>query len=169
MADRPDASPAKAKKLVPMVLMVAIGVLAGGASGALVAGPLLARRVAPPPAAAPADPAGAAEAAAAASAAPGVLYAIDNLVLNPAGSNGTRFLLANLSFDLDSEATKSKLAAREPQVRDVLLRVLAAKSVDELADPAGREALKAELRDGIAQLFGAGAVRQVYLSQFVIQ
>ena len=99
----------------------------------------------------------------------GEMYLIDNIVLNPAGSGGTRFLMLSLALDLKAAETAEKIRAREPEVRDAVLRVLGSKTVEQLADMAARDSLKSELRDEIGSMVGKRAVRRVYLPQFVIQ
>ena len=99
----------------------------------------------------------------------GEMYVIDNIVLNPAGSGGTRFLMLSLALELKAADAAAKLQSREPEVRDVVLRVLGSKTVEELADMAARDSLKSELRTEIGSLVGKRSVRRVYLPQFVIQ
>ena len=48
-------------------------------------------------------------------------------------------------------------------------RVLGAKKVEELAEIANRQLLKAEITSAIDALFGAHTVKGVYFPQFVIQ
>jgi flagellar protein FliL len=98
------------------------------------------------------------------------IYLIEDMVLNPSGSQGTRFLMVTVALELrDTEAT-ARLAERDAQLRDRILTVLAAKSVPELVAPdSAREALRTELRDSTARLFPRGTVRRVYLPKFVIQ
>lgn len=163
--------------MVLAVVLVA-GALLGGGAGAFFAGPVLAEMIL-----GPAD-AAAAEAGAAATDGghgedsgdhggghgPGAAsYLFDNLVLNPAQSNGTRFLMASVSFDLKEEGSAEEMKARDAQVRDALLTVLGRKTVEELTNVAARDSLKLELKTAVSQLFPEGTVRGIYLPQFVIQ
>lgn len=161
------------KRLLPIAIAAVAALLVGGLSGAFVAGPLLAKRTAPPAAAAPAPAGAPAEAEEEVgepddgSAYP--IHTIENMVLNPAGSGGTRFLMVTVALELKSEAVAEEVKRRDPELRDVLLRVLGAKTVEQLADVTAREALKEELRDSTSAAFPRGAVRRLYLPQFVIQ
>jgi flagellar protein FliL len=99
----------------------------------------------------------------------GVIYQVDNLVLNPAGSGGLRFLLVSVAFDLPDDKVEAEARTREPEIRDVLLSVLGSRSVEELADIAGRDSLRTEIRGAVGRILPRGSVRRVYFPQFVIQ
>jgi flagellar FliL protein len=97
------------------------------------------------------------------------LHVLENLVVNPAESQGLRFLIATLAIEVDRPETAAALAARDAEVRDALVRVLGSKTVAELADVASRGALKDELAATVSSLLSSGKVLQIYLPQFVIQ
>jgi flagellar protein FliL len=102
--------------------------------------------------------------------APRPVYLVEDLVLNPAGSQGTRFLMASVALEVRDEAAVAQLKERDPQIRDRLLTVLGSKTVNELVAPdSARAALRVELRDSTARLFPRGTVHRVYLPRFVVQ
>ena len=96
-------------------------------------------------------------------------YAVENLVLNPAGSGGTRYLVLSVSFSVRDSATVTKMKDRDAELRDILLKVLGDKTVPQLADMAARPALKAEVRAHAGRLFGEKTITDVFFPQFVIQ
>jgi flagellar FliL protein len=98
-----------------------------------------------------------------------VTHAIENLVLNPAGSNGSRFLMVTATFELKDASTEEKMKDHEAEARDRILGVLGRKTVDELSDINKRDAIKTELLDSVAPLFPKGSVLKVFFPQFVIQ
>jgi flagellar FliL protein len=93
---------------------------------------------------------------------------IDNLILNPADSNGSRFLIATLVLDADERA-RVELEARDAEARDLLLTVLAIRTVDELANIGLREEIREDLRAALNTMLGRDAVHRIFLPQFVIQ
>lgn len=100
------------------------------------------------------------------------LHLIDNLVLNPAGSGGSRFLMLAAALEFNEAAQVEEMKTRDSEVRDVILRVMGSKTVEELSDMGHREAIKAELADSLATLFKKSKkkpIRRVYFPQFVIQ
>jgi flagellar protein FliL len=167
------AAPATApSRKLALPLIIAAGVIVGGAAGALVLGPRIARaRTAPKDSTSAAKPADTTairgEHGVATPDAP--VHLIDNLVLNPAGSGGTRFLLASVGLQTTSAAANDIVNKREVEARDVVLSVLGGKHVEDLAEISHREKLKVELMSALDSLFGPGIVRKIYFPQFVIQ
>lgn len=156
--DAEEAAPA-AKKKSPLVLILAlVGILAGAGVGLFVVGPTLAKKRAAKPAAKSAEAAG-----------PAVVHAIENLVLNPAGSGGTRFLMVTATFELRDGSVDQAMKDREAEVRDHILALLGKKTVDDLTDYTKRDAIKAEVLHEVQSLFPKGDVKQVFFPQFVIQ
>jgi flagellar FliL protein len=192
-SDQPSAEEGRKRKLpafVPVVLAVVVGIAAGGAAGAFVVGPALAEGIAPKSAMAAArgdhgdgadggeeseDDADAGEEKSGKQGAEGAtakpVYTIDNLVLNPAQSGGTRFLLLTLAFELKDEATLAEMKTRDAELRDAVLVTVGAKSVEYLSDMAVRDSLKRELRTVAGKLFPKkkNAIGRIYFPQFVIQ
>jgi flagellar FliL protein len=157
--------PAKKGKL-PLIIAVLVALLAGGGGGAFLGGKLLAADSAPAKAGEAAhEPEESAEPAGPAPPA----YTIDNLVLNPAGTEGTRFLMLTLSLSPRDEAATELLKERDPELRDAVLRLLETKTVPELSDVTRRDSLKAQIQATLAKELPKGTLRKVYLPQFVIQ
>lgn len=97
-----------------------------------------------------------------------VQHMLANLVVNPANSGGVRFLVASLALDV-SERAATLMAERDAEVRDLVLTVLAAKSVDELSDVASRDRIRSEIRLELNRMLGFDGVSRVFFPQFVIQ
>lgn len=93
---------------------------------------------------------------------------IENLFLNPSGSGASRFLIATLVLDADQDA-QDELSSRDAEVRDMLLTILAVRTVEELSDISMRDEIREDLRSGLNDLLGREGVHRVFLPQFVIQ
>jgi len=100
---------------------------------------------------------------------PALTHTIDALVVNPAGSDGLRFLMATMVVEVDGAGTLEQLQRRDAEVREALLRTLGSKTVPELANVSNRDALKEELRQALRSVLDRGDVRRIHLPQFVIQ
>lgn len=167
-AATPEAPKPKKGALIAAVLVAAV---AGSGAGVAVIGPMLAK---PAAAAAPADgehaPAAEGEHAPADSAAPATApVVLSNIVMNPAGSRGTRFLLVSVGFEFSPRVTDEEFANRETEIRDVVIGVLSAKTVDDLVDYTKRDGYRAEIATAIEALLAGPKVRRVFFPQFVIQ
>ncbi|MEO8450416.1 MAG: flagellar basal body-associated FliL family protein, partial [Gemmatimonadota bacterium] len=100
----------------------------------------------------------------------GPLFKMDNLIVNPAGSQGTRFLMVSVAVATPSGEVAEQLRADEAVIRDVVIALLERKSMEMLALPGIRDSIKNQLSDTISALVGHSADKlKVYLPQFVIQ
>jgi flagellar FliL protein len=98
-----------------------------------------------------------------------VVHSIENLVLNPAGSGGTRFLMVTATFELKDGGVEQQMKDHDAEVRDHILAMLGKKTVEELSDITLREGMKQEVLASVAGLFPKDGVRKVFFAQFVIQ
>lgn len=179
------AAPAK-PKLPVLIGMVAVGLLVGGATGAVFVGPMVAKKmgkVTPVVAAdGHADGAASADAAADGEHAPAeggkegeaaadgaAVHLLENLVLNPAGSGGSRFLLLSVAIEVGNPKAGEDFKSRDAELRDIILTSLGTKTVEELTDIAQREQFKQELQTAVDGRFGKKAVKSLYFPQFVVQ
>jgi len=93
---------------------------------------------------------------------------IENLVLNPAGSGASRFLIATLVLDAD-ESVREELGGRDAEARDLLLTILSGRTVEELSDISLRDEIREDLRAALNIMLGYEGVHRIFLPQFVIQ
>ena len=97
------------------------------------------------------------------------LHIIDNLVVNPAQSAGTRFLLTSIAIQVVLPDHMSLLAARDIELRDTLIMVLGSKTVEELSDITLRSGIVKEIFKALEDITGPEIIHRVFLPQFVIQ
>ena len=98
----------------------------------------------------------------------GSFFEIQNMIVNPAGTEGRRFLMVHIGLEsLDSDV-QAEFEQKEIVIRDVVLNLLGQRSVDELADVSQREALKEDLREAVNQVL-VGEVNRLYFTQYVLQ
>jgi len=102
-------------------------------------------------------------------AAAAAMHVLENLVLNPAGSGGSRFLLLSVAIEPGGTTTTEEFTARDAELRDIILTSLGSKTVDELVDMGSRERIKTEVQAAIIDRFGKKAVKRLYFPQFVVQ
>jgi flagellar FliL protein len=151
------------------------GLVIGGLGGSFALGPMLAKKFAAPKSAeaATTDERGGDDEHKSGDGekkATTTVHMMENLVLNPAGSNGTRFLMAAVAAEVKNEKVKEEMTGRDAELRDAVLRTLGERTVDQLADMSLRDALKRELVDSLnARLQSKNAIKRVYFPQFVIQ
>lgn len=169
---QPEVS-AKGPSRLILIGAIAGTLIVGAAVGFLVVGPM----VAGPATAEAADSTSHAGASAEGEHAPASengaaesLHVIDNMVLNPAQSNGSRFLLVATAIEFTDPALVEQVKARDAEARDVLISVLGARTVEELADLAQRDSIKSQIASAFNEMLRKPkGVRRVYFPQFVVQ
>jgi flagellar FliL protein len=150
------------KKKSPLVFVVA-GVLLGTGAGAFGIAPVVGNAMAK------SAHTKAAHAAADSAATEAIIVPFDNLVLNPAESDGARFLMVSAAIQVRAKAVEDALKARNSEVRDRIIAVLGRKTVAELTDIQRRDGIKAEVLATVGSLFPKGDVLKIYFPQFVVQ
>lgn len=94
---------------------------------------------------------------------------IKDLIINPAGTNGTRFLLTTVGLEVPSVEIKTELEQKEIQTRDILNSVLTSKGLEELTVPQFKETLRKEILEKLNANLKTGKIKNVYFSKFIIQ
>jgi flagellar FliL protein len=74
-----------------------------------------------------------------------------------------------VAIEAGSSKASEEFAARDAELRDLILTALGVKTVEELTEIASREQFKAELLTVINAKFGKKAVKSLYFPQFVVQ
>jgi flagellar FliL protein len=176
MSEKPEtqsadpAAPAPTKAVrKPVLLAVAGATLAVGvAAGLFVVGPMI---NGPKAAAKPEeDSAKAGEHGEPGAGGTSPVYTFDNMVLNPAGSNGSRFLLIATAIEVSDPSLVETMRSRDAEARDLLGGVLAAKTVEQLSNLSLRDSLRAEIANALNKMVNKpSAVRRVHFPQFVVQ
>lgn len=71
----------------------------------------------------------------------------------------------------DPTALPPELKAKEPQIRDAVIRVLSSKKSEEVLTPEGKEALKEELVEALNEAVGFDEppITNVYFTEFIVQ
>jgi len=99
----------------------------------------------------------------------GSFYEVQNMIVNPAGSQGSRYLMVNLGFESDEEAVITELEDKEVVVRDKVIKMLSEFTVPELANIDRRDSIKDTLRTSVNQVLQEGQVTRLYFTQYVLQ
>jgi len=99
----------------------------------------------------------------------GSLHVLENLVVNPAGSEGTRYLLVSVAIEPVDKGMVAQLSSMDVSLRHTLLTTLGGKTVRDLSDISKRPQIVAELERSLEGIVGQGLIKRIYLPQYVIQ
>ncbi|MCX7984343.1 MAG: flagellar basal body-associated FliL family protein [Bacteroidetes bacterium] len=99
----------------------------------------------------------------------GKIFVVKDMIVNPAGTNGSRYLLVTVGLEASSSKVYDELQQKEVQVCDVLNALFASKTLWELIDVTKRETLRKEVAKRTSALLTNGTVTNVYFSKYIIQ
>ncbi len=94
---------------------------------------------------------------------------LEPLVINPAETNGSRFLMVGVGIESADPAVLEEVALKDIVVRDLVNDVLSTKTVEMLSDVSNRDSLKQEIRLLINTHLSEGEIDRLYFTQFMLQ
>jgi|GEM_PF-407790 flagellar basal body-associated protein FliL len=97
------------------------------------------------------------------------IYMIRDIIVNPAGTGGTRFLSTTVGFQIQNSKTSTILSEQDAVVRDALITILSSQTIPELGDFRQREKLRQLIRQRVQRLLGTDDIAGVYFTEFVLQ
>jgi len=159
-------------RLPPIAVRIAIGVLAVGVmtTGLFL---LVTEVLVPSLGAGQNAGASAGAAAVAPEPLPGEQFVIDEIIVNPAGTQGRRFLRLGVALEAAAgEAgapVMSELETRKAQIRDLFIREFSQRTLDELTDLTVREELRVACIQQINGMLVKGKVSNLYFTDYVLQ
>jgi len=97
------------------------------------------------------------------------VFRIENVIVNPAGSEGAHFLMATVAISLADSKQEETLKAHEDELRDRVISVLEKQTLASLSAPGARDTLRGRIATALAPIVGSADPARVFLPQFVIQ
>lgn len=99
----------------------------------------------------------------------GVILPVEDMIINPAQTDGKVLLLASLGLSVENEESKKVLEQKQVIVKDAIINVLSSKNVSQLSNAAFRDTLKIEILKTLLNELPDSKVNNVYFSKFIIQ
>ena len=94
---------------------------------------------------------------------------LNKLLVNVAGTMGSRYLLTSITLLGDTEDFPGRVTQHEPQLRDMASGILNTKTIADLEKPGARNLIRGELISGFNTILGKAAVQEIYFTEFAIQ
>ena len=91
------------------------------------------------------------------------------VIVNVAGTAGTRYLLVQLTLVGGNADLKDSVDKSDAQLRDVASSVLGTKTIADLDKPGSRNLIRTELISAFNGVLGEGRVKEIYFTEFAIQ
>ncbi len=96
-------------------------------------------------------------------------FRLDPLIVNPAGSNGERFLKATIAIEMYDVEIQEELEKRLPQIKNQINNVLSSKTIDQVQTNEDKEKLRREILNRINGMLVTGRISNVYFEEYVYQ
>ena len=100
---------------------------------------------------------------------PGPSYEFSNIVVNLAGTGGTRYLKASFTVVGSRPDLQTILSDNKNQLLDVAINVLGSKSMADLETPGSKNMVRNDLVDSFNQALKDKLIEQLYFTEFVVQ
>lgn len=116
---------------------------------------------------------------------PHQIYNIEDIVVNPAGTGGSRYLSVSIGVEMDApkvekskgghgegegEAkTKSPLDEKKPQLRDALIGLLSSKTIEQLTSIEQKDHIRTEIMDLFVKILAPAKVHNIFFIDYVLQ
>ena len=95
--------------------------------------------------------------------------AFSKLLVNVAGTMGSRLLMASATLVSNAPDFKNRVARHEAQLRDTACGILGTKTLADLERPGARNIIRSELITAFNNVFGDTVVQEIYFTEFAIQ
>jgi len=100
---------------------------------------------------------------------PPVLIDIENITVNLADTDQSRFLRTQIKLEVRNEEAKQKVDENMVKINDMIITILASKTFDQIRTPQGKYALKEDLIYRMNRIVGGKPIKNLYFTDFVSQ
>ena len=99
----------------------------------------------------------------------GPMFPIDTFTVNLLSDSGRRYLKVQMNLELDGEELAAELESKTAVLRDVVIRLLSSKTLEEISTAKGKDKLKEQIVNQMNLRLRDGNIRNVYFTEFVVQ
>jgi flagellar basal body-associated protein FliL len=100
----------------------------------------------------------------------GFMMNIKDLIINPAGSNGERYILINADLEISTEEALAVMKEKEVKLRDRIIGVVSKKTIDQFDEYKELVELRMELKKELSKyLPEESEIYNIYFSNFLVQ
>ena len=98
-----------------------------------------------------------------------VAVSLSKMLVNVAGTMGTRYLVTSVTLVGNVPDFKSKIDENKDQLMDLATGTLSAKTIADLEKPGARNVIRAELMTVFNNALGGPLVQEIYITELAIQ
>lgn len=97
------------------------------------------------------------------------IFPLEPFIVNIYDGQELRYLKVKVELEMASPAVKTDLDARLAPIRDAILVLLSAKTLQDVQDVQGKNQLKDDILASINKIIPPGKIAKVYFTDFVVQ
>ncbi len=97
------------------------------------------------------------------------VYMVEDLIINPANTDGKRLLLSSLGFDVSTEKEHKALKAKDVLLKDAIISVMGSKELAQLGNTAYRDTLRIEITKRLSYVMPDVKINTIYFSKYILQ
>jgi len=97
------------------------------------------------------------------------LHNMNDIIVNPAATNGQRYLLVDIGIDFPSPEKLEDFKTKEILAKDVIISTLAAKTLTQLNSISYKDSLKSEITKKLESNIPDTKINTIYFSRYIIQ
>ena len=99
----------------------------------------------------------------------GQFFELNDIVINPAGSAGRRYIVLELGLETTEPKLIEEAKSKEIWIRDAILTLLTNKKEEELLDLSKRSLLKKQILNIMNSKMAEGKFSRVYFKKYIMQ
>lgn len=97
------------------------------------------------------------------------VVSLDPFIVNIYDGAELRYLKIKIEFGTSGPNAKAQVEAQQAPIRDAILILLTTKTLQDIRDLQGKNQLRQDILTAVNKIVPAGAVTQVYFTDFVVQ
>ncbi|HWD18211.1 MAG TPA: flagellar basal body-associated FliL family protein [Verrucomicrobiae bacterium] len=94
---------------------------------------------------------------------------MSKILVNVAGTMGTRYLMSSMTLVGNSDQLRAKVEENKDQLMDLATSTLSTKTISDLEKPGARNVIRAELITVFNNALGGPWVTEIYITEMAIQ
>jgi len=98
-----------------------------------------------------------------------VIASMSKMLVNVAGTMGTRYLMTSVTLVGNTPDFKSKIDDNKDELMDLATGTLSSKTISDLEKPGARNEIRAELMTVFNNALGGPLVQEIYITEMAIQ
>ncbi len=99
----------------------------------------------------------------------GLIYNVEDVIVNPAESKGAQFVIMNIGLEVKEDDDLAQLEMKDPKLRDILINTISSKTIDKLDGANDKENLRLEIKQKVSALLPKKHLKNVYFMNYIIQ